>query len=179
MRLVEKRDLLNRRAFLGRSAGAAVLAGAATAMGGKGLAAVPLKTVKAPDAPVLIKMARDLYPHDRLPDTYYETAVATINAKLAGEPASGKLLSEGVVALNKAATAKFGKPYLDIAAEADRVAVLKDIEGTPFFARMRSEMITAFYNQEELWAKLGYEGSSAEYGGYLHRGFDDIDWLPA
>ena len=31
---------------------------------------------------------------------------------------------------------------------------------------------------EEGWKKLGYEGSSAEHGGYLHRGFDDIDWLP-
>jgi hypothetical protein len=40
-------------------------------------------------------------------------------------------------------------------------------------------MITALYNQPDLWAKLGYEGSSAEHGGYIHRGFNDIDWLPA
>ena len=25
---------------------------------------------------------------------------------------------------------------------------------------------------------LGYEGSSFEQGGYLHRGFNDLDWLP-
>jgi hypothetical protein len=25
---------------------------------------------------------------------------------------------------------------------------------------------------------LGYEGPAYEKGGYLHRGFDDLDWLP-
>ncbi len=175
MRLVEKRDLLDRRAFLGRSAGAVALAGLAS---GIGLAA-PLKTVKAPAAATLVKMARDLYPHDRLADLFYENAVATIDGKIAAEPASARLLADGVVALDKAATEKFGKPYAAITAEGDRVAVLKSIEGTPFFTRMRSEMITALYNQPDLWAKFGYEGSSAEHGGYLHRGFNDIDWLPA
>jgi len=29
-----------------------------------------------------------------------------------------------------------------------------------------------------LWKTLGYQGSSIEHGGYLYRGFDDIDWLP-
>jgi hypothetical protein len=175
MRVVEKRDMLNRRAFLGRSAGAVALAGLAS---GVSLAA-PLKTVKAPAAATLVKMARDLYPHDRLPDLFYETAVATIDGKVAAEPASKTLLSDGVVALDKAATDKFGKPYVAITAEADRVIALKAIEASPFFARIRSEMITALYNQPDLWAKLGYEGSSAEHGGYIHRGFNDIDWLPA
>jgi hypothetical protein len=167
--------MLNRRAFLGRSAGAVALAGL---VGGTSLAA-PLKTVRAPAAATLVKMARDLYPHDRLPDLFYETAIATIDGKLAGEPASKTLLADGVAALDKAANAKFGKPYAAITAETDRVTVLKSIESTPFFARVRAEMITALYNQPELWAKLGYEGSSAEHGGYLHRGFNDIDWLPA
>jgi hypothetical protein len=34
-------------------------------------------------------------------------------------------------------------------------------------------------NQKSVWPRLGYEGSSFEKGGYRHRGFDDIDWLPA
>ena len=33
-------------------------------------------------------------------------------------------------------------------------------------------------NQKALWPKFGYEGSSFEHGGYLHRGFNDLDWLP-
>ena len=38
-------------------------------------------------------------------------------------------------------------------------------------------LVVSLYNQPAVWAKLGYEGSSAEHGGYIHRGFDDIDWL--
>ena len=30
----------------------------------------------------------------------------------------------------------------------------------------------------EVWSLLGYEGPSFEHGGYLRRGFDDLDWLP-
>ena len=38
--------------------------------------------------------------------------------------------------------------------------------------------MTTLYNDPQVWEKLGYEGPSAEQGGYLSRGFDDIDWLP-
>ncbi len=37
---------------------------------------------------------------------------------------------------------------------------------------------SSLYNQKELWPRFGYEGSSAEHGGYINRGFADIDWLP-
>jgi len=29
-----------------------------------------------------------------------------------------------------------------------------------------------------LWQVLGYQGPSFELGGYLNRGFNDLDWLP-
>jgi hypothetical protein len=28
-----------------------------------------------------------------------------------------------------------------------------------------------------VWAKLGYQGPSAELGGYINRGFNDQDWM--
>jgi hypothetical protein len=28
-----------------------------------------------------------------------------------------------------------------------------------------------------MWKVLGYEGESASKGGYINRGFNDIDWL--
>ncbi|WP_371420274.1 gluconate 2-dehydrogenase subunit 3 family protein [Tardiphaga sp.] len=144
-----------------------------------GAFAATLKSVKPAAAPALLKVARDLYPHDRLPDAYYETAVTTIDAGVAADQATKTLLSDGVTALDAAAVRLKGRPYTKIAPEADRIAVLKSIEDTPFFTKMRSEMITALYNQPEVWTKLGYEGSSAELGGYIHRGFNDLDWLPA
>lgn len=179
MRLVDKMEKLGRRAFLGRSAGALALVGTVGAFTSSGAFAATLKTVKANDAPTLVKMARDIYPHDRLPDGFYENAVVTIDAGVADDPAKKTLLAEGVATLNAAAMKLRGKRYADLTAEAERVAVLMSIEDTPFFTQMRSSMITALYGQPDVWTKLGYEGSSAEHGGYIHRGFNDIDWLPA
>jgi hypothetical protein len=179
MRLVDKTVKLNRRAFLGRSAGAVALAGVVGALSDGGAFAATLTTVTPAAAPTLVKVARDLYPHDRLADSCYENAVTAIDKAVAADAANKTLLTDGVAMLDAAARKLKGSPYAAIAAEADRVTVLKSIEGSPFFTRMRSEMITALYNQPEVWTKLGYEGSSAEHGGYIHRGFNDIDWLPA
>ena len=33
------------------------------------------------------------------------------------------------------------------------------------------------YDNKTLFPLFGYEGSSWEKGGYVNRGFDDIDWL--
>jgi hypothetical protein len=62
--------------------------------------------------------------------------------------------------------------------EIERVVLLQQIEQTPFFQKVRGDLIVSLYNQKELWPRFGYEGSSAEYGGYIKRGFADIDWLP-
>ena len=37
--------------------------------------------------------------------------------------------------------------------------------------------ITGIYGNPEVWPLFGYEGPSADKGGYIDRGFDDIDWL--
>ena len=29
-----------------------------------------------------------------------------------------------------------------------------------------------------MWQLIGYEGPSFDQGGYVTRGFDDLDWLP-
>ena len=42
---------------------------------------------------------------------------------------------------------------------------------------MRGDCVTGIYNNPEVWKVLGYEGPSAELGGYINRGFSDIDWL--
>ena len=33
------------------------------------------------------------------------------------------------------------------------------------------------YNNPAVWRHFGYEGPSAEFGGYINRGFNDIGWL--
>lgn len=177
MRRIDRIDVMDRRDFFGRSIGGVLLISATPGVA----QAVTLRTGEESEMRTLVRMARDLYPHDRLPDIMYETAVKSIEDQLAADPAKANALLEGVVELDLAAKAAKGKPYIAIEAEGDRVAILQSLEKakSPIFTTMRSGMVTALYNQEEMWPKLGYEGSSAEKGGYIHRGFDDVDWLTA
>ena len=87
------------------------------------------------------------------------------------------MIEEGVAQLDsKAVGMKYGG-YASIPAEDERVMILKGIETTPFFQKIRGSLITGIYNNKELWPFFGYEGSSADKGGYINRGFNDIDWL--
>jgi hypothetical protein len=126
----------------------------------------------------LVKVARDIYPHDFLVDTYYINAVKPWNEKAAKDPAVKSLLEKGVEQLNSEAKNRYGATYADLGWEDQRVDLLKKVETSDFFKKLRSDLVVSLYNQQELWKKFGYEGASADKGGYIHRGFDDIDWLP-
>lgn len=175
MRIIDKVSRVGRRDFLKSTAGAAAIAALAPAASSSAFAE-PLVTVSADNAETLTLMARDLYPHDRIADAFYRNAVITIDKDVSASDAK-TLLSDGIAALDAAAVKLKGKRYTAITDEADRVVILKTIEGSPFFAKMRSSLVTALYNQKELWPKLGYEGASFDKGGYIERGFSDIDWL--
>jgi len=55
--------------------------------------------------------------------------------------------------------------------------VLQQIEATPFFQSIRGGLVVSLYNQPEVWPIFGYEGESFSKGGYIARGFNDIEWL--
>jgi hypothetical protein len=181
MRRIEKRTQLTRRRFLQTTGATAVgvgaLSGATLLIDPRGAWAMTLTTLTPETARDLLQMARDLYPHDRLAESFYAKAVEPYDAQAAKDPALRDLLTNGAGELDRLAAEKGAKTYADIADEGQRVAILKSISGTPFFAKMRGDMITGLYNQPEVWAKFGYEGPSTPSGGYLHRGFNDIDWL--
>ena len=56
--------------------------------------------------------------------------------------------------------------------------LLRDIADAEFFGFIRGVAVVTLYNDHEVWDLLGYEGESFSQGGYLDRGFDDLDWLP-
>jgi len=56
--------------------------------------------------------------------------------------------------------------------------VLRRVEGTEFFGFVRRTAVLNLYDDTEVWDRLGYEGPSFDKGGYINRGFDDLDWLP-
>jgi hypothetical protein len=125
----------------------------------------------------LVKMARDLYPHDKIADKYYAVVVESLDQAAKDDAALKTLLEDGVAQLDVKATGLKHGDYGSVPSEEERVAILKEIETTPFFQKVRGTMITGLYNNKELWPHFGYEGSSADKGGYINRGFGDIDWL--
>lgn len=170
---------LSRRGFLKATAVTTLLAmtiGADGLVSGKAWAQMP-KATKPETFASLVQMSRDCYPHDRIEDKYYATAVEIIDEAARSSPEQLALLEDGMGALDKAAAEAHGMPYAKLAKEEDRVALLKAIETGPFFQKVRSNLVVGLYNQKDLWPIFGYEGASADKGGYIERGFNDIDWL--
>ncbi|MFB0875670.1 MULTISPECIES: hypothetical protein [unclassified Sphingobium] len=177
MHIEDRNGNFDRRTLIVGSATAVFMASAAAVLPGRVLAqSMPMGFA---DSAPLIRMARDLFPHDRFADDQYQRAIATIAEQLAADASKNQLLRAGAALLDDAARRKYGRPYLAIEHEQDRALVLKTIESSDFFKTLRSGLVTSLYNQQTLWSRFGYEGSSAEKGGYIRRGFDDIDWLPA
>lgn len=119
---------------------------------------------------LLTRMIRVMYPHDRFPDGPYGRTADAVFA------ASGKTAGEKVAfcaALHDLNARGFAD--LDDAAAFDH---LKSIEKTAFFELVRSTAVVALYDDKEVWDILGYEGPSYDKGGYIDRGFNDLDWLP-
>ena len=120
----------------------------------------------------LVQMARDIYPHDHVPTEFYVIAVKGYDtAEAAAE------IEAGVTALNAAAQGQGHASYLAMGWERDRVAVLRGMEQSAFFQKIRGGLVTGLYNQKAVWPLFGYEGESFSQGGYIDRGFDDIAWL--
>jgi hypothetical protein len=122
---------------------------------------------------VLVRLLRVAYPHERFPDGPYERTAAAIEDAARADAADDRALTQGLAGLDRAAGGNF-LTLDDAAAE----ALLRDRADEYFFRRIRSTAVVALYDDAEVWGLLGYEGASFDQGGYLHRGFDDLDWLP-
>ena len=180
MREIDRRSKHSRRVFLQGAATAVPVVAAASSVGlGVADAWADDATALTPATlKTLVKVARDIYPHDFLADSYYITAVKPWDGKAAKDAAVKALISGGIARLDQDARDRHKVPYAEVAWEAERVALLQAIEQTEFFKTVRGDLVVSLYNQKEVWPKFGYEGSSAEHGGYIKRGFADIDWLP-
>jgi hypothetical protein len=168
---------LDRRAFLTRTAATAIVISSGALICTGEAWGLEVKALKPETARTLILLARDIYPHDRLADKFYAVAVKGYDAKAAKEPAMLAEVETGVAALDAAAKAEYGVAYVDVGWEGQRVALLRPIQQGAFFQGVRSDLVASLYNQKELWPLFGYEGESASKGGYINRGFNDIQWL--
>ena len=167
---------LTRRSMLRGSGillGTLAAGGVLTALAPSRAWAVELKVLSAAEGTTLMKMGRVLYPHKKLPDAVYALLAKDLDGT-ASDAKTASLLKEGIASLDKAADGSFAK-----ASAAKQLAVVKSMEGTPFFNAVRGKCVTSLYDNDMAYTAFGYPGSSWEKGGYITRGFQDLKWLPA
>jgi hypothetical protein len=171
---------VSRRGFLAGGAATIVtvaVSGATLLLDPGGAWAIQLNNLTPGQARVLLQFVRDLFPHPQIAETYYAQAIEPLNEEAGRDSSTKKLLADGIEQLNHLSNAAPGKTYAEVKDGDARVAAIKRIEHGPFFAKVYGTTIVSLYNQRALWPIFGYEGASSPKGGYLHRGFNDLDWL--
>jgi hypothetical protein len=173
--IYEKKPGLSRRELLKRGGvGALLVISGSAVISPEHAWGLETSALKPEAMATLIQMARDIYPHDQVPDKYYAIAVKAHDQQAGKDAAYKTLIENGIVDLD---TKSGPGGYRGLGWEDQRVAVLKEIENTPFFQAVRGGLVVGLYNQKEVWPIFGYEGESFSKGGYIARGFDDIEWL--
>jgi hypothetical protein len=168
---------MNRRQFLQTSglaaAGVAATASGAVLVAPDGAWALQLSAFDEHTARTLLVMSRRIYPHESLNDMYYVPVVEALDGGANTDKDLNKLLTDGVAELDSA----MGVAWVDLS-EGNQLQVLTDMQSSGFFQKVRGQTVVSLYNNPLAWRHFGYEGPSYEYGGYIHRGFDDLNWLP-
>jgi hypothetical protein len=175
MRLIDKTSKVSRRNLMRASA----MTAAAVAVAPTAAFAMAPQALSEASFASLVKMARDIYPHDKLPDAIYAKVISGHDEAAAKDAAKKTMLEDGVKLLDGLSERMGYGKYTAAANEEDRVAVLKELEKQKpdFFGAVRGSLVTGLYNNQEVWPVFGYEGESAGKGGYIDRGFSDISWL--
>lgn len=167
---------MNRRQFLETSglaaAGVAAVASGSVLMAPDGAWALELSTLNAHEGKTLLAMTRQLYPHDDLADFYYAGVVGGLDAEAKDNAETAALLKSGVSDLDDARGVNFTE-----LSDGYQLEVLKEREADAFFQKVRGTTVVALYNNQLTWRHFGYEGASYDFGGYIDRGFDDLNWL--
>ena len=139
-------------------------------------AATP-KAISPESFATLVQACRDIYPHDHLADSFYAKVVEGFDAAAEADPAEKAILEDGAASLDQAAQSAHGVDYNAVGWEIDRVDILRNMQDSAIFGKMKGALVGGIYGNPDVWPLFGYEGESASKGGYLNRGFDDIDWL--
>lgn len=122
---------------------------------------------------ILTRIIRVAFPHPKVPDGPYQRMAQKIVTESNESTWFRVALTQGLMTLD----AQSEESFLEL--PDDRaLAVLKRIADLEFFGFIRRTTVLNFYDDPEVWSILGYEGESFSQGGYLNRGFNDLDWLP-
>ena len=118
---------------------------------------------------VLAKLARLLYPHNAVDERAYDDIADLVAA------------DEGLacaIASARSALESARPIHWILLPSGEQIAVLREQQAESWFTALNTTIRTHTYNHPAVWEVIGYEGPSAHLGGYIYRGFDDINWLP-
>lgn len=132
------------------------------------------ETTLTPEARAILKrIIKTAFPHPDFPEEAYERMTSRIVTEADASTWFRVVLTQGLIALG----AQSEEPFLDLSDER-ALAVLRRVADLEFFGFIRRTTVLNLYDDPQVWEVLGYEGPSFDKGGYLHRGFADLDWLP-
>lgn len=166
---------VSRRNFLVSTALAGVSAATIIGSAGSTFAAA----LDEDQAAALLQIVQDIYPHPQfLPVSVYRDVIGGVLDEADTTPETAALLTAGLSDLNARATALYSVNYASVDVYDKREGLLRAIENSDFFQKLRWATWSGIYVNKDLWPRFGYEGSSWEHGGYIDRGFSDATWIP-
>ena len=118
-----------------------------------------------------LQAVRTIYPHDGLPDEAYAKVVHVLEGEAAGDDGVATLLRDGLADLDGDGS------FTSLDADG-RLQAMRAIESSELFKLLHATATVELYDNPLVWKAFGYEGPSTHLGGYVDRGFDDLDWLP-
>jgi hypothetical protein len=127
------------------------------------------KSAAAVDVAALTLLARDLFPHTIIADATYRGIVETLLAS----PPQRQAAEAALRTLDGAAPGSWSR-----LAPAERVAGIETLLSTPRGQALRAAVLIGLYGDLSVTRRFGYQGPSIADGGYIERGFNDLDWLP-
>lgn len=128
-------------------------------------------TADAGEIVTITRVVRDMFPHRNVPVLKFRDFAARL-VTTADSPTAA-MLTQGCAELDRRA----GGAWRTLDSKRRR-GILEGMGGTPFFSAVRTGGLLALYTDLDVTRRFGYEGPSLEKGGYLLRGFNDLDWLP-
>ncbi len=119
----------------------------------------------------LVRISQHILPHKSLHTTVFRDAMMRLADSVGDDAGRQQLIVDGVAALNA------DSEWLD-ASDDDQLTALTAASESDFFRIVQAATLENIYRDERAWQLVGYEGEAIKFGGYIDRGFNDIDWLP-